>query len=41
MLTNAAGDGFAYIVTAKPTEGWDADLTDYIKRAGVRMPKRT
>lgn len=41
VLTNTAGDGFAYIVTAKPPEGWDTGLTDYMERAGVRMPKRT
>ena len=41
VLANAAGDGFAYIVTTKPREGWDTGLADYMKRAGVRMPKRT
>ena len=30
VLTNTAGDGFAYIVTARPTEGWDAGLTGYL-----------
>lgn len=41
VLTSDAGDGFAYIVTTKPPEGWDADLADYLKRAEVRMPKGT
>ena len=39
VLTNAAGDGFAFIVTTKPAGGWDAGLADYMERARVRFPR--
>ncbi|CAA9381725.1 MAG: hypothetical protein AVDCRST_MAG32-1711 [uncultured Nocardioides sp.] len=39
VLTNDAGDGFVYIVTKKPTQGWDNGLADWMERAAVRMPR--
>lgn len=36
VLTTGAGQGYAYIATEPPAEGWDPELAAYMERAGVR-----